>query len=66
MPSPEQLEQQRRSVAMLPPRAMCNVVLHLEREEALDVLAYARDVSGLRSRWVRARDVDDDEDQAVA
>ena len=44
---------------------MCNVVLHLEREEALDVLAYARDVSGLRSRWVRARDVDDD-DQAVA
>ena len=49
---------------MLPPRAMCNVVLHLEREEALDVVAYARDVSDLRSRWVRARDVD--EDQAVA
>ena len=40
------------------------MVLHLEREEALDVVAYARDVSDLRSRWVRARDVD--EDQAVA
>ena len=64
MPRPEQIEQQRRSVAMLPPRSITNVVLRLQREDALDVLAYARDLTSLRHRATPMPDPD--EGEAVA
>ncbi len=63
---PETIEVQRRSVAMLPPRSTTNVVLQLQREEALDVLAYARDLISLRRRWEAIDEGDDDEDEQVA
>ena len=63
---PETIEVQRRSVAMLPPRSTTNVVLQLQREDALDVLAYARDITSLRQRARPTPDSDDDEDERVA
>ena len=66
MLTPETIEQQRRSVAMLSPGSITNVVLQLEREDALEVLAYARDLRSLRRRWRAPAPVEDDEDEAVA
>ena len=50
---PESIEQQRRSIAMLSPGSETNVVLQLRREEALDVLAFARDLVTLSRRTER-------------
>ena len=50
---PESIEQQRRSIAMLSPGSETNVVLQLRREEALDVLAFARDLVTLSRRSER-------------
>ena len=47
---PEQIEQQRRSVAMLPPQSPASVVLRLVREDAMDVLAFASEITALRKR----------------
>ena len=64
---PESIEQQRRSIAMLSPGSETNVVLQLRREEALDVLAFARDLVTLSRRSERmsqdlaARDAAGDE-----
>jgi len=49
---------------MLPPRSTTNVVLQLQREDALDVLAYARDLTSLRHRATPMPD--SDEGEAVA
>jgi hypothetical protein len=63
----ETIEQQRRSVAMMSPGSVVNVVLQLEREDALEVLGYARDLRQYRHRWPEmGAAIEDDEDEAVA
>ena len=56
---------------MMPPNSTTNVVLQLRREEALDVLAYARDLLRLRRHWENlderpVLDENDEDDECAA
>jgi|TARA_B110000263_G_scaffold242158_1_gene247299 hypothetical protein len=60
MSTPEQLEIQRRSIAMLPQRSTVTITMTVIREVAIDVLDYAKVLVRITS------DTETDEDQAVA